>query len=129
MRLDEAESEADIDVSWEDQQKINNFSKMNARSGDLDEKLEGLKKELEYLEDLDTELELADEDEPIRCRIGDAFIQLPLDQCRQRVEAERDKLAGEVGTLRDEAEALRGRMDDLKAALYARFGKSINLEK
>ncbi|KAJ1563136.1 hypothetical protein HK405_013463 [Cladochytrium tenue] len=127
--LDEAESEADIDVSWEDQQKINNFSKMNARSGDLDEKLEGLKKELEYLEDLDTELELADEDDPIRCRIGDTFIQLPLDECRRRVEAERDKLAGEVGTLRDEAEALRGRMDGLKAALYARFGKSINLEK
>ena len=68
----------------EDQQRINSFSKLNTRVRDLNEKLKELKVrcrsilaihpsngpfpaqvEKEALEDLSTELELADEDEPV----------------------------------------------------------------
>ena len=39
-----------------------------------------------------------------------------------------EKLAEEVSALEDSLRKLREEMHDLKVALYARFGKSINLE-
>ena len=55
--------ETDVDVSWEDQQNINSFSKLNLKLDRLEETQTETKREKEYLDDLSTELELADEDE------------------------------------------------------------------
>ncbi|KAI9334505.1 putative GIM3-Gim complex component [Zopfochytrium polystomum] len=129
MKVLQENEEADIDVSWADQQNINNFSKMNAKMTDLEESYEEKKKEKEYLDDLEGELELADEDEPMRCRIGDAYVLLPLDECKARVERDKDEIGKELEKLRGEMDQLQGRMNELKKTLYARFGKSINLEK
>lgn len=38
-----ADADADVEVSWADQQKINQFSKLNAKIDDLEERYEKLK--------------------------------------------------------------------------------------
>ena len=61
------EEESDDNVTWEDQQKISTFSKLNVRMRSIDDRLDALKHEKEALDDLQTEIELADEDEPVLC--------------------------------------------------------------
>lgn len=105
-----------------------------------------VQKEKEELDDLSTELELADEDEKIqyvprtpekvrnstnvwsRYKIGDSFFHLTLEQAQEmlttatgRAEDESNELEEKLGSIRDE-------MKQLKVDLYARFGKQINLE-
>ncbi|KAK9764764.1 hypothetical protein K7432_007486 [Basidiobolus ranarum] len=129
MRLLKEDEEADVEVNYEDQQKINTFSRLNARLNDMEDTYETKKTELEYLEDLETELELADEEEPVMYRVGDAYISLGLEDAQKRLSKEQDGLKKEVGQLKTEMDDISDQMDKLKVILYAKFGKSINLEK
>ncbi|CAO3691526.1 unnamed protein product [Umbelopsis ramanniana] len=121
--------EEEVEVSWEDQQKINSFSKLNTRTDDLEEQYEKLKQEKEYLDDLSMELELADEDEPVRYKIGDAFVHMPLDKALERITSDSEKAQADLDDLRSQMDDVHGQMEELKKALYSKFGKSINLEK
>ncbi|KXS22030.1 Prefoldin, subunit 4 [Gonapodya prolifera JEL478] len=121
--------DADIEVSREDQNNINTFSKLNARVEFIEEQLEEKKKEKEYLDDLTTELELADEDEPVKFRLADAFLNLSIPHARRRLERMASGLDKEIADLERDAGKWREQMTELKAVLYGRFGKSINLEK
>ena len=101
---------------------------------------------------MSTELELADEDEKIpyapppsdpaprrpkfsaltrrnRYKIGDAFFHVKLEQAQEMLEAASERIDGEVSKFEDELASVREEMRLLKVDLYARFGKSINLEK
>ncbi|KAI9207234.1 Prefoldin subunit-domain-containing protein [Polychytrium aggregatum] len=127
-QLNESE-ETDVEVTWEDQEKINTFSKLNSRLQDLEENYEEKKKEKEYLEDLASELELADEDELVKFRIGDSFFSIRLDEAQERIESQGAELETDLKAIRDELEGIESKMTDLKALLYAKFGKSINLER
>ncbi|KAJ3344222.1 hypothetical protein HDU93_000012 [Gonapodya sp. JEL0774] len=151
-QLDKGE-EADIEVTREDQNNINAFSKLNGRVDYIEEQLQERKiagthdfyfircdsqnrtldldsqKEKEYLDDLSTELELANEDEPVKFRLADAFLTLPLPQALRRVAKMSEELDQEISDLEADADKWRGEMTGLKATLYGRFGKSINLEK
>lgn len=105
-----------------------------------------LKKEKEELDDLSTELELADEDEKIqyrpyprhpleilanhrrRYKIGDAFFHVSLEQAQEMLEEATEKLEEESTELEEKLSSIREDMTKLKVELYARFGKQINLE-
>ncbi|KAI8583766.1 hypothetical protein K450DRAFT_219900 [Umbelopsis ramanniana AG] len=121
--------EEEVEVSWEDQQKINSFSRLNTRTDDLEEQYEKLKQEKEYLDDLSMELELADEDEPVRYKIGDAFVHMPLDKALERITSDSEKVQADIDDLKSQMDDVHGQMEELKKALYSKFGKSINLEK
>ncbi|KAJ3173814.1 hypothetical protein HK101_011025 [Irineochytrium annulatum] len=127
--LPKEEPETEIEVTRDDQNNINSFAKMNARMSDLEEVVDGKKKQKEDLDDLEGELELADEDELIKYRIGEAFISLSLTQCQERIQSEKEEIEGELTEIEGEMETLRAQMDGLKATLYGKFGKSINLER
>ncbi|ORZ06863.1 Prefoldin subunit-domain-containing protein, partial [Absidia repens] len=90
------EADTEIEVSWADQQQINAFSKLNAQIDDLEEQQAKLKQEKEYLDDVAMELELADEDEPVRHKIGDAFVHIPVSEAVERVEKDSSKLGLEL---------------------------------
>ncbi|KAJ8664020.1 hypothetical protein O0I10_000298 [Lichtheimia ornata] len=125
----QSEQEADVEVSWADQQRINEFSKLNAKIDDLEERYEKLKQEKEYLDDVSMELELADEDEPIRHKIGDAFVHIPVSEALDRVAKENEQLDLKLEAVKSEMDSVQSKMSDLKKDLYAKFGSSINLEK
>ncbi|KAJ3076438.1 hypothetical protein HDU98_003302 [Podochytrium sp. JEL0797] len=129
MLQEENAPDDEVEVTWQDQQNINQFAKLNTKMSELEDEYDEKKKDREYLEDLEQELELADEDEPVRYKIGDSFIHMTLETAQLRVVADKDQVVAEIEGSKTEMDDLQTEMDALKKVLYARFGKSINLEK
>ncbi|KAF3168063.1 hypothetical protein TWF106_010421 [Orbilia oligospora] len=124
----EDEISAETPVTLSDQKAINTFSTLHSRHILLTTTLSEKATEKEYLTDVSSELELSDDDDLVPYKIGDAFVSL-------RVEEVRELLEGEIRVIDEEIEELEGKvrddkekMDELKVVLYAKFGKSINLE-
>ncbi|KAK4689292.1 prefoldin subunit 4, partial [Tremellales sp. Uapishka_1] len=117
-----------IEVAWEDQQKINTFSKLNNRLSDIQELLKAKREEKDYYDDLSTEFELADEDEPILYKMGEAFLQLTLPAAKRQLRVDIKRYDGEIAGLEQKADECQKGMKELKVQLYAKFGKQINLE-
>jgi len=126
-REEESES-TDAEVTKEDQDKINAFSRLHNRSKAMQEELSLKQKDKEDLEELSTELELADEDSLIPYKVGDCFMHLPLTEAQDLLAEQTTEIEGEVSTLEEELEGIKEEISGLKAKLYARFGRGINLE-
>lgn len=61
-------------------------------------------------------------------KIGDAFVSLPLPEVQEMLSASTDRIDQDVSALEEKLGGVREEMQELKVALYARFGRSINLE-
>ncbi|PPR03545.1 hypothetical protein CVT24_007034 [Panaeolus cyanescens] len=131
MRMLEQEEENDdaAEVTWEDQQKINTFSKLNNRIRLIEEKLIELKQEKEGLDDLSSELELADEDQPVLYKVGDAFLHMSQPRALKRLEKDQAEIDARVADLASQADDCETQMKQLKVVLYAKFGSAINLDE
>ncbi|CAK7202250.1 hypothetical protein SEUCBS139899_004972 [Sporothrix eucalyptigena] len=127
-REDEEAAGPEVEVRREDQEKINKFSRLHQRELNLEEQLKTKNKEKEELDDISTELELVDEDEEVPYKVGDAFFQVKAAKALKMVEASSSKMEKEIGSLEDTLSTVRDDMTQLKVDLYARFGRSINLE-
>ncbi|THH14586.1 hypothetical protein EW146_g5755 [Bondarzewia mesenterica] len=148
MLAQEEENDEGTDVTWgafaiisfcqspkirskraEDQQRINAFSKLNTRMRSIEERREELKQEKEALDDLSMELELADEDEPVLYKVGEAFLRMPHSRASKRLKHDQEQLEKELSALDARAEVCEKDMKDLKVTLYAKFGRAINLDE
>ncbi|KAI1817621.1 Prefoldin subunit-domain-containing protein [Poronia punctata] len=130
-RMLEKDDEAtgdEVEVRREDQDRINKFSSLHQRQLLLDEDLKAKNKEKEELDDVTMELELADEDENVPYKIGDSFFHVPLSQAQEMLASSTTRVEEEVSELEDKIGSIKEEMQQLKVQLYARFGKSINLE-
>ena len=65
---------------------------------------------------------------PNRYKIGDSFFQLPLADAQSLLSSSTEQIDSEVSGLEEKLSDLRDELQQLKVALYARFGRSINLE-
>ncbi|KAM0747512.1 Prefoldin, subunit 4 [Meredithblackwellia eburnea MCA 4105] len=130
MKMLEADaSDADVPVTFEDQTNINKFSKLNNRSEDVQQQLEQIKKELEETEEVETEMELADEDELIMYKLDTTFVHLPASEVLTLLQDLLEKLRSKAEALETERDGCHEQMEALKKVLYAKFGNSINLER
>jgi len=125
---EEGEGSTDNEVTREDQDKINAFSRLHQREKVLEEELQGKQKDKEDLEEVSTELELADEDELVPYKIGDSFVSLPLPEVQEMLSESSSQIDEVVSELEEKLHGIRDEMKELKVHLYARFGRSINLE-
>ncbi|EKD19519.1 uncharacterized protein L3040_002601 [Drepanopeziza brunnea f. sp. 'multigermtubi'] len=126
---DEAATGGDgVEVRREDQDKINKFSRLHQREIALEDELKSKQKEKEDLDDISNELELADEDDKIPYKIGDSFISLPLPEVQDMLATSTSRIEEDVSALEEKLGTTQEEMSQLKVELYARFGKSINLE-
>lgn len=75
------------------------------------------------------ELELADEDELVRYKVGDAFVHVTASEAIEKVEKESEKLGLALEEVTQQVSTVQGKMEALKKELYAKFGNAINLEK
>ncbi|KAK9371958.1 Prefoldin subunit-domain-containing protein [Lipomyces chichibuensis] len=119
----------DVQVSWEDQQRINDFSKLNSRLSELEDQYRRKQDENEYLEDVGTEIELVDEDEIVQYKIGNTFYWLKQSEVVERLEKHTDIAAAELNDIEDKVRSIKDEMDELKRVLYKKFGSAINLER
>ncbi|KAK5132382.1 hypothetical protein LTR08_009153 [Meristemomyces frigidus] len=125
---EEAQIGEEKEVRKEDQDRINRFSRLHSRGKGVEEELKVKEKEKEDLEEISTELELADEDDKVPYKIGDSFFSLPVSEVQELLSQSVERINGDVTTLEEKLSGLREEMQELKAALYGRFGRSINLE-
>lgn len=119
----------EIHILLEDQQKINQFARLNNRLEDLNDDVKSKKKEIQTLEDASTEMMmLVDDAEKIPYQIGEVFVQMTQDEVQEQLDKTKAELEQEVGKLNEKAEEIKSQMSDLKTHLYAKFGNAINLE-
>ncbi|KAF7553800.1 hypothetical protein G7046_g7003 [Stylonectria norvegica] len=118
--LSKADEEAadEVEVRREDQDKINKFSRLHQRELVLEDELDSKNKEKEELDDLSMELELADEDEKIQYKIGDAFFHVPLERAQEMLETATTKIEEETSTLEEKLGTIRDEMTQLKVELH-----------
>lgn len=63
-----------------------------------------------------------------RYKIGDSFISLPAPEVQEMLSTSTEKIEEEVTAVEEKLSTIREEMTQLKVELYARFGRSINLE-
>lgn len=118
-----------VEVLWEDQQKINQFSSYINQKDSLTEQLKAFQTEKEYIDDLALEIELLDEEEQIQYKIGDSFVFVSVTQAVEKIEAENEVLDAKVEELSEQISKIDSQLALLKAHLYGKFGNNINLER
>ena len=117
------------EVSWEDQQKINDFSTHISKKDILTAELEKPQTEKEYIDDLSMEIELIDEDDNVDYKIGDTFVLIKQSEAMERLENQNGYLETKITELETQIEGLDSKLGALKKQLYAKFGTAINLER
>ncbi|XP_042265230.1 prefoldin subunit 4 isoform X2 [Thunnus maccoyii] len=119
----------DVNVTFEDQQKINKFARNTSRMTELKNEIEAKKKSLQNLQDASDDLMMFDDDSLlIPYQIGDIFISHTQEETQEMLEAAKEKLEQEVKGLEERVSAIQQVLGDLKVQLYAKFGNNINLE-
>ncbi|KAJ7495880.1 Prefoldin subunit 4 [Mycena galericulata] len=112
LRMLEQDDENDdaAEVTWEDQQRISSFSKLNTRMRNIEEKLRELKSLCRY-------------------KVGEAFLHMPLPRALKRLEKDQTDIDAQVSSLSNSVEQCEKEMKELKVTLYAKFGRAINLDE
>merc|ERR1712071_459809 len=85
------QSDTDIHITLEDQQKINRFARQNAKWEELKDDLKGKQRDLQNLEDASDDLLVDDEAAPIPFVVGEVFINLPLEEAKEKLEEAKKK--------------------------------------
>ncbi|CAN1247168.1 Prefoldin subunit 4, partial [Linum grandiflorum] len=119
---------SETQVTWEDQQNINKFGRLNNRFHDLEEEIKTAKETNENLEDAGNELILTDED-VVRFQIGEVFAHVEKDEVETRIEEMKETTSKNLEKLEGEKVSILAQMGELKKILYGKFGDSINLEE
>ncbi|XP_028850202.1 prefoldin subunit 4 [Denticeps clupeoides] len=119
----------DVNVTFEDQQKINKFARNTSRMGELKDEIEAKKKSLQNLEDAGDDLMMCEDDSQfIPYQIGEVFISHSQEETQEMLEAAKEALQQEIKALEDRVASIQEVLGDLKVQLYAKFGNNINLE-
>lgn len=63
-----------------------------------------------------------------RYKVGDSFVHISVSDAQEMLSTSIERTEEAVSQLEDKLQELRDEMKGLKAQLYARFGKSINLD-
>ncbi|XP_057960365.1 probable prefoldin subunit 4 [Malania oleifera] len=119
---------SDTEVTWEDQQNINKFGRLNNRFHELEDEIKTAKETNDNLEDASNELILTDE-EIVRFQIGEVFAHVPNEEVESRIEQMKEVNSKKLEKLEEEKESVVAQMSELKKILYGKFKDSINLEE
>lgn len=120
----------DVEVTMEDQDRINEFSKLILRQDKQKAVLESLHDEKEYIDELSLELELMDEDEKLSYNLGDcSFIKLKVGKIIKLLETDLEEINKKEEDLAKEIDDIEVVLKDLKQKLYSKFGNNINMER
>ncbi|KAJ8632746.1 hypothetical protein MRB53_026082 [Persea americana] len=119
---------SETEVTWEDQQNINKFGRLNNRFHELEDEIKIAKETNDNLEDASNELILSDED-VVRFQIGEVFTHVPREEVESRLEEMKEENSRSLEKLEEEKDSVLAQMVELKKILYGKFKDSINLEE
>ncbi|KAB0796459.1 hypothetical protein PPYR_10520 [Photinus pyralis] len=122
------QADSDVHITFEDQQKINRFARLNAKLEDLKFEIKEKENDLKKLEDACDEIILLDETERIPYLVGEVFIYQDIEKTQACLEESKNKTETEIAVLKSKSSEIKEWMGDLKTYLYGKFGSNINLE-
>lgn len=120
-----------MNVTKEDQEKINQFARLNARLEDVKDDISSKTNELKNFEDALGEAEikvLEDEGDKLHLQVGDIMVNLKPENTQKWLENKMDLLKTSLVELDKRKRSITEEMSELKSHLYARFGTNIHLE-
>ena len=116
------------DVNKEDQQYINEYSRIYTKNKLVDAELKRINEVLESLKDADQAIEEAF-DSKIKLSIGESFVETDEDQAKVYVEKMRKKYTNEKNINMEKYNTNKKRLDELKVILYSKFGQRLRLDE
>ncbi|ERE78037.1 prefoldin subunit 4-like protein [Cricetulus griseus] len=117
----------DVNVTFEDQQKINKFARDTSRITEQKE-IEVKKNHLQNLEDTFNDIMLADGDcFMTQYLIRDVLISHSQEEAQEMLEEAKKTLQEEIDALESRVGAIQWVLANLKVQLYTKFGSNINL--
>uniref|UniRef100_A0A7S1KND5 Prefoldin subunit 4 n=1 Tax=Percolomonas cosmopolitus TaxID=63605 RepID=A0A7S1KND5_9EUKA len=116
-----------IQVTFEDQQSINSFGRLNTYYQDLEEEVKTLKDEIDRHTWGAEEIWSA---ESIKFSVGEMFVEMnDPDQAETAINTQLERKKKLLEEKEHTLERIAQKMSELKSALYAKFGKNnINLD-
>merc|ERR1711915_992677 len=123
--------DSEVQIFREDQVKINTFAKKNHKLQELKEELKARRKEVQNLEDAETEIMMLDDEDAdaIPIQVGEVFMLHSTDSTSTMLEQAKELANEDITRLQAEIEGIEGILKNLKVQLYAKFGDGINLEE
>ncbi|XP_051962177.1 prefoldin subunit 4-like [Xyrauchen texanus] len=119
----------DVNVTFEDQQKINRFARNTNRMSEIKDEIEAKKKSLQNLEDASDDIMMCEDDAMLMpYQIGEVFISHSQEETQEMLEAAKEALQEEIKARENSVSFIQEVLGDLKVQLYAKFGNNINLE-
>eukprot|EP01088_Endostelium_zonatum_P012424 TRINITY_DN2663_c0_g1_i1.p1 TRINITY_DN2663_c0_g1~~TRINITY_DN2663_c0_g1_i1.p1 ORF type:complete len:137 (-),score=41.48 TRINITY_DN2663_c0_g1_i1:10-396(-) len=119
----------DIDVTWEDQQMINTFGRLNLRLHDIRAENSKIEEQKQDLEDAENELILDEGIEPVKYKMGEVFIEMSAERATKIIEGEQKLLSERLEQNNAEVEQINKILNEHKVKLYGKFGQAINLDE
>jgi len=127
MNVLDPSDENDAEVRREDQDNINRFAHLNRRLTELRQTQAILQTELQTLDDASTELMMQNAG-TVLLQLGGCFVECSEEIATEHCETAVEKLQVRLDALSEEEGDLVREHGEIKRVLYARFGKSIQLE-
>ncbi|KAF4518627.1 hypothetical protein B566_EDAN005953 [Ephemera danica] len=136
--------DSDIHITYDDQQKINRFARLNAKLEETKDELK-LKQRgntiirivnyLKNMKEADDELDLVDDSEQVPYMFGEVLLLQSPEATKTNLYFKNDtlteakeKTGQEIKELESTGNELKEAMSELRTQLYAKFGNNINLE-
>eukprot|EP01099_Mayorella_cantabrigiensis_P000781 TRINITY_DN1341_c0_g1_i1.p2 TRINITY_DN1341_c0_g1~~TRINITY_DN1341_c0_g1_i1.p2 ORF type:complete len:128 (-),score=34.76 TRINITY_DN1341_c0_g1_i1:896-1279(-) len=119
--------DAEVEVTWEDQKKINSFGKLSLKKNELLLEKSTIQEEITTLKDAIDELILADDF--VKYQVGSTFIELEKEEVERRLNEREEGLNNRQTEITEHVQSIEKTLAQLKVELYAKFGSSINLEE
>ena len=115
-------------VTWQDQQSINLFSRLNTRLSLLDDQLKALVKSHANIVDAADSVETLLDDDAVAIKVGEVYVRCSNEEGEAFIQQQKAKEEASKAKLQKEKADIEQQMADLKRTLYGKFGKAINLE-
>nr|PIM01696.1 prefoldin subunit protein [Toxoplasma gondii COUG] len=119
----------DVEVTEEAQSRICRFSSLNHKFVDLESRIEKLTDALRTLRDAQEEAMIVVDPSDIMLKIGECFASADSDTIEEELDRQIAAKEAVLAECRDELEATKKEMTELKTKLYGEFGDRINLDK
>ena len=133
--------EVDVEVTREDQKRINQYGRLNARLHEIEREIlrvRELKSKVEdavgdalMIEEDDDEVEAnegAVKSSPLKYSVGECFFDVSLDRANTLLERDQERIEERLDALATVMDDVKERMLKLKTILKSKFRDSIQLE-
>jgi prefoldin subunit 4 len=117
-----------VTVTWDDQKNINRFSRLNAKISSLSDEIKSIHTDSQNVNDALTDVESLIDDDACCIKVGEVFLSVDNDSAESYVKSEATRVSALKAEKENERSNIESEMATLKRTLYAKFGKTINLE-